>query len=61
MKKCPYCGYENVDQVISCKRCSAGIPHVIPEAEHKAEPAVSQDTKSYVVNKRKIRSEHYGA
>ena len=53
MKKCPYCGYENADQVHTCKRCSAGIPFVIPQKESKPEPAVSQDTKPYVVNKRK--------
>ena len=53
MKKCPYCGYENVDGIYSCKRCSAGIPFVIPEADRKQEPAVSQDTKPYVVNKKK--------
>ena len=27
MKKCPYCGHENEEQMNVCQRCRAELPH----------------------------------
>ena len=38
MKKCPYCGRENADDVTVCETCKAEIPHEEPKEEPSEEP-----------------------
>ena len=33
MKKCPFCGYGNDDQVETCQKCHAELPHETKKTE----------------------------
>lgn len=47
--KCPYCGHENDENTIVCKRCKAEIPH------EKKQEEINADSRT--ARKRKLRSE----
>ena len=50
MKKCPYCGKENTDEMVICVKCHAGFPN----DEQKTETANDEFVRN---RKKKQRSE----
>ena len=49
MKKCPYCGHENPDEIFICVKCKAGIPH--EEELEKAEEV--EETERHLRRRKK--------
>lgn len=41
MKKCPYCGHDNRDEIDICQYCHAGFPH--NESQKKDSEEESKD------------------
>lgn len=53
MKKCPYCGKENDDNVKNCQRCSAMIPNDDDSGNDNTKDSKNEET---YVPRKKLRS-----